>query len=301
VAQVKKLIKLLYMYKIIFVLIFFSSSISFSQRIFRDDSTGKYGVKDKNDAELIKADYDDIQKLDRLNNFRAVKENVVFFYNNRGELLNTLRFDELGRFEFNAARIKQNGRYGVINEFGDITIPVIYDDLIWSIWSYAAVSKNGRWGIADLSGNIIAPIVYDTIIGFPSSVEFAIVKQNGKYGILDMISGVVTYKCELDDFYFTKFNYVKAIINGRTGLLHYDGTLLASIDYDDVLAEEDAKFSRKYVYVKSGIKWGVNNIKNETLFPVEYDALSPIDRKGIITARKDGKDVFLDVRKGEIK
>lgn len=286
-------------FTILFILIF--TSLSFSQRIFQDNSTGKYGVKDKDDAELISASYDEIIRLDKLNNYRAIINNEAYFYNSRGELLNKIHFEELGKFEFNAARIKQNGRYGVINEFGDVTIPIVYDNLIWSLWSYAAVNKNGRWGIVTLSGNSIAPTVYDTIIAFPTSVEYAIVKQNGKYGIIDMISGAITHNCELDDYYFTKFNYVKSIKDGKTGLLHYDGTVLANTEYDDVRVELDVRFSEIYVYVKSGNKWGINNSKFGPVFPIEYDEIGTIDKKGIIIAKKDGKEILLDVRKGEIK
>ena len=287
------------MHKFIFaiLLLLLFSTVAYSQWIYQDANTGKYGVKDRNDAILISANFDEIIKLDRLDNFRAIINNEAYFYNSRGELLNKIHFDELGKFEFNAARIKQNGRYGVINEFGDVTIPIVYDDLKWSLWSYAMVGKSGRWGIMTLSGNSTTPIVYDTIIAFPSSVEYAIIKQNGKYGIVDMISGKVTHNCELDDYYFTN-NYIKSIKDGKTGLLHYDGTVLAKTDYDDVRVEQDIRYSEIYIYVKSGNKWGINNAKYGEVFPIEYDELGTIDKKGIVIAQKDGAQVQLDVRKG---
>lgn len=291
------------MKNIIYIITLFiiSSSLSFTQTVYIDNSTGKYGVKDKDGNQFIQADYDEIIKLDRLNNFRAVKDNTAYFYNQRGELLNKVYFEELGKFEYNSAKLKQKSRYGLINEFGDIRIPVIYDDMIWPMWGYAGVSKNGRWGISDLAGNIVARIEYDTIIAFPSSVSYAIVKQNGKYGVIDMVSGELTHNADLDDFYFTRFNYIKAIKNGYTGLLHYDGSIIANSEYDDIRIEEDAKFASKYIYVKSGNKWGVHNTKGEAVFAMEYDELGAIDKKGIIIAKKDGKDVILDVRKGTEK
>ncbi len=291
------------MLKLILTVLFISifSALSYSQWIYRDSNTGKYGVKDKNGAQLISSDYDDIIKLDRLDNYRATQSNEAYFYNSRGELLNRVHFDELGKFEFNAARIKQNGRYGLINEFGDITIPVVYDDLIWSLWSYAAVNKNGRWGIMTLSGNSVTPIVYDTIIAFPSSVEYALVKQNGKYGIVDMISGEITHNCNLDDYYFTGNNYIKSIKDGKAGLLHYDGTALLKPEYDDVRVEDDILYGETYFYVKSGSKWGIISERYGEVFPAGYDEISAIDKKGIVTAQKDGLEVLIDIRKGEVK
>ena len=279
-------------------LILISSTLSFAQNIYVDNTTGKYGVKDKEGNEFIRAEYDEILKLDRMNSYRAIKDNNAYFYNQRGELLNKVHFEELGKFEYNSAKIKQRNLYGLINEFGDIRIPVIYDDIIWPLWGYAAVSKNGRWGISDLAGNIVARIEYDTIIAFPSSVSYAVVKQNGKYGVIDMVSGELTHKTDLDDFSFTRFNYVKSIINGNMGLLHYDGTVAANTEYDDIRIEDDSKFGTKYIYVKSGSKWGVHNTKGEAIFPLEYDELGTIDKTGIIIAKNDGKDVKLDVRKG---
>jgi hypothetical protein len=278
------------------LLIILFSTFAHSQTVFMDNSTGLYGVKDKYGEVFISAGYDEIISLNRLNNYRAVKGDYAYFFNSRGELLNKVYFQELGTFEYNAARLKQNGRYGLVNEFGDVTIPVIYDELIWPMWSYAAVSKNGRWGVSDLSHNIIVPVVYDTIIAFPSSVKYAVVKNGGKYGIVDMISGEATYRTELDDYFFTRFNFVKAVKDGKTGLLHYDGTVIARIEYDDVRIEEDARFNSKYVYVKSDGKWGINNSRGLVVFPAVYDDIGAIDKKGIITARRDGKDIRLDIR-----
>src|SRR5437899_2255743 len=97
----------------IIVLILISSAVSFSQNIYQDAGTGKYGVKDKQGNEFIKADFDEIIMLERLNNYRGIKDNIAYFYNQRGELLNKVKFDELGKFDYNSAKIKQNGRYGV--------------------------------------------------------------------------------------------------------------------------------------------------------------------------------------------
>ena len=84
--------------------------------------------------------------------------------------------------------------------------------------------------------------------------------------------------------------------DGKTGLLHYDGTVIARIEYDDVRIEEDARFNSKYVYVKSDGKWGINNSRGLVVFPAVYEDIGAIDKKGIITARRDGKDVRLDIR-----
>src|SRR5436190_23078615 len=99
---------------IVTLLIF--SSFSFAQTVYMDNTTGKYGVKDKEGNEFISPAYDEIVKLDRLNNFRAIKDNSVYFYNQRGELLNKVHFEELGKFEYNSAKLKQKNRYGLINE-----------------------------------------------------------------------------------------------------------------------------------------------------------------------------------------
>ncbi len=116
-----------------------------------------------------------------------------------------------------------------------------------------------------------------------------------------MISGRLTYPPEIDAFTFTSFNFLKVEKNGRVGLLHYDGTILADIEYDEVNAEEDARQNIKYVYVRSGQKWGINNTKNETVFAIEYDELGKIDKNGNVIAKRNGKDIILDVRKKEEK
>lgn len=274
------------------------SSISFSQSVYRDEQSRLFGAKDKNGEVFIAAEYDEMYMPDMRNIYRAIKESTIYFFNYRGELINKHHFDGLGKFDYNGAKFRQGSRWGVMNDYGDITIPVIYSDIIWPLWGYAAVSINGQWGISDLSGNLISNIVYDTIIAFPTSVKYSIVKSNNKYGVIDMISGVLTCKCELDDYSFTKYSMLKAYKDGKTGLLAFDGSLLAGFYFDEIRIEEDARFSYRYIYVRRDGLWGVLNERGKILFSSDYEEIGPIDRKGQAPAKKNMQNIILDFRNG---
>jgi len=53
-----------------------------------------------------------------------------------------------------------------------------------------AVKKDGKWGIVNKYGNIVAPFVFDHAISIDNDTAFA--KYNGRYGILDMRRTTVT-------------------------------------------------------------------------------------------------------------
>ena len=59
------------------------------------------------------------------------------------------------------ARVKQNGKWGVVDNKGGIVVPFIYDDLNLFSEGLARVKLNGKYGFIDKAGNIVVPIIYD--------------------------------------------------------------------------------------------------------------------------------------------
>lgn len=57
---------------------------------------------------------------------------------------------------------KKNGKYGYINESGEVIVDYIYDDATeQNKFGYAAVQKNGKWGSIDKEGKIVIKPTYE--------------------------------------------------------------------------------------------------------------------------------------------
>ncbi|NJK82560.1 MAG: WG repeat-containing protein [Saprospiraceae bacterium] len=60
--------------------------------------------------------------------------------------------------------VKQNGKWGFINNAGTLKVPAIYDALnIYNEYGYAVVQKKDKLGLINSSGKEQLPIIYDEI------------------------------------------------------------------------------------------------------------------------------------------
>lgn len=57
---------------------------------------------------------------------------------------------------------KKNGKYGYVNEAGEVVVDYIYDDATeQNKFGYAAVQKNGKWGSIDSEGEVVIKPTYE--------------------------------------------------------------------------------------------------------------------------------------------
>ncbi len=59
------------------------------------------------------------------------------------------------------------GKYGLINDEGEVVVPIIYDSIedfkfYDKLWTSIA-EKNGKFGLIDYEGNTILPFIYPAL------------------------------------------------------------------------------------------------------------------------------------------
>ena len=75
-------------------------------------------------------------------------------------------YENLTYFSKNGLAVaKRNGKYGYINNKGDIIIDFKYEDARGFKYDLAPVKINGKWGFIDESGNFKIKPKYEYIIG----------------------------------------------------------------------------------------------------------------------------------------
>ena len=102
-----------------------------------------------------------------------------------------IKYDYVGDFIENLARVELNGKWGYIDKEGKEVIPLKYD-FAWSFSEgLACVGLNGKSGFIDKEGKEVIPFKYDD--AGPFSKGLALVRLNGKWGYIDK-NGIEYFK-----------------------------------------------------------------------------------------------------------
>ena len=110
--------------------------------------------------------------------------------------------------------------YGVINNHGQETIPVEYEDIDFNKSEWVRVKKNGKWGIVDLNNEIIVPCEYDYISMFHEGLAY--VRLSQKYGFIKSRSGIQV-PCIYEDAQLFKEGVAGVKLGKKWGVINHKG------------------------------------------------------------------------------
>lgn len=129
---------------------------------------GKWGYIDENNVEVITPQYDDAFPFYE-ENFAIVKLNEQWSgIDKNGVAILQYEYEEFEPFYNDyfygpAFRIKNNGKYGYIDAYGDVVIPLVYDYISdFEIGFEVIVGLNGKYGVYDVNEGEIIPPIYAT-------------------------------------------------------------------------------------------------------------------------------------------
>ncbi len=155
------------------------------------------------------------------------------------------------------------------------SIPAIYDT-IQSVSYYKNelfyVKQNSKWGVVNNKGKTILQPLYDTIIKEINQPYF-LVKNNNKYGIFNT-SGEVIFDCNQDKV-IIPCNYSNKFFLGKSenkwAVNNDEGKPLFENVYDTV--KINCYWNDDCAIVKKGNKYGIIDTKGILKYPVIYDDL----------------------------
>ncbi|WP_179415964.1 WG repeat-containing protein [Mucilaginibacter sp. E4BP6] len=117
----------------------------------------------------------------------AAKERGKFqFIDETGNIISDLKFDAIGPFQNEGMNPYQNGlaqitinrKKGIINGYGKVIIPVIYDNVEGFHYGLAVVKRDGKYGFVNLKGKEVIPAIFSKANAYDgNSAEVSI---NGK-------------------------------------------------------------------------------------------------------------------------
>lgn len=130
----------------------------------------------------------------------------------------------------------------------------------------AAMAKEGKIGYIDYSGKFVVAPIYDG--AEPFGTGLATVQKQGLWGVIDTLGKeIVPCKYEYIALSFDKNEMCAFGINGKSGLMRLDGTILLEPKYDKIRNKFDDGF---WIYTQNGLE-GLISADGKVLTPPIYD------------------------------
>ena len=171
------------------------------------------------------------------------------------------KYDNLSNYSKELARIREDGKSGLINKKGQEIVSCVYD-AIYPLYSdgFLRVKKENKYGFLNNKFKETIPCVYDDI-GDSFTDGVVKVKKDEKWGFIDKSNKVVvplTYE-EIGDSFSENLVCVKK--NGMWGFVDKSNNEVISYLFDS-----ESSFSEGLAAVKKEGKWGYINKKGNSTF-----------------------------------
>lgn len=155
------------------------------------------------------------------------------------------------------------------------------------------IKKNNKTALFDKDLKPLTEFIFDTFSS--ANGEMLVATKNGKYGAITLNGKEeVAFKYDNLEMFFkrneTGVAFFKAKLDGKTGIVSKNGTLLSEIIYDDIIPEctiergsysseplmpidHDYDSKNAYFIIKNNQKIGLLDNNFKPLIPIEYDIL----------------------------
>jgi hypothetical protein len=179
------------------------------------------------------------------------------------------------------APVKENGKYGYIDENGSFAVKPEFQDA----WSYirggAIVKENGKYGMINKDGNYIVEPKYDSII--PFSAACCIMEKNSVFGFLENGTGKVLLEPQFDKvFYYT--GKLCVVQKGKAlGIVNENGKIVCPVvmqDFKEMLTtgaiciqsdtSDETTMLLSLIQGGTAMKKGLINARGEIIVQPEY-------------------------------
>jgi len=172
---------------------------------------------------------------------------------------------------------------GIIDELGNVIIPIRYDEIyILHPKKYAKIKENGKYGLMNFESEIILTTQYDFIdtLGYFAST-LVLCEQNEKFGIFDFAKREFIIPIEIDhledslivDKDNTRFEYYVLTKNDHECLIILKDNkikYLTEFIYDHI---DHTNISEGIIRIKQNGSWGAADINCNIIIPCKYEEI----------------------------
>ena len=158
------------------------------------------------------------------------KDGKYGYLNQIGEVVIDFLYDGAESFYNDVAIVKVSGKYFLINKDGKPINNQKYDNLKFDHKGGLYIfMRNTKYGLLSLDGTILLDAIYDDIGYFSEGV--AIVKNGNKYGFIDK-KGKQIVECKYNFAFSFSDGYASVVIDNKFGYINKKGELVIAALYD---------------------------------------------------------------------
>ncbi|MBR3254939.1 MAG: WG repeat-containing protein [Clostridia bacterium] len=259
---------------------------------------GKFGVVSYTGTQELEEKYDDIEKIHKNDMFVVTESGTKKLINKDGTTVLETGFNkviEIMQNKDNGIVFEKDGKQGVMNLAGEVTIPAEYESLKEAKNGFLIAKKDGKYGIIDLKNETIIDLKYARLLykdvadiyvledetanasllngDFEEKLKGILIEINEEKGYLKIRVG--------DDYKYYNFKFeekkVEDILpsntlylskkDGKYGYLDKEGNVVVDYIYDDAKEQNSCGFAA----VKKDGKWGSIDSKGKVSLEPTYE------------------------------
>ena len=195
-------------------------------------------------------------------------------------------------YEENILKIKQNGKYGLIDFNGKELLPAEYDEItvLDGIQNSIIIKKDGKLGLVNDNGSIIIEAKYADIKNLGDTYKSGYITRNeeGQYGVISTTKKQILENKydEISQIYLEDCYLVKE--GGKQKLIDSKGNTIIEEGFDEIKSAT----SNGIIFVKDNL-YGEINTSGETTIEAKYQELREA-KNGIYVAKQNDKYGIID-------
>ena len=234
-----------------------------TESFFIVEIDNKMGAINNSGKTIVPIYYEEVTH--KWNSVYFVKSKGLYGFYNDGELKTDIIYDSISQINYEGKiLVSQYNMKGVLDECGNVIIPIEYDNIESDSHDIYIVEKNGKKGVFCNNKQIIST-VYDTIVFDYWTLHGFILTKCDKKGFSNL-EGLITIPVEYDEIIAVESYFIIAC-NQKFGLYYNNGKEILPIEYDSI-KEWGWKTSR--ILVNKNGWWQIYNLDNRVLLPALF-------------------------------
>lgn len=198
-------------------------------------------------------------------------------------------YDDIGELGEGLVSVKKDGKWGYLNQSGEIVIPLIYEYAHTFKNGYAPIMIHNTFKNIDKYGNIVQLTEFEN--GEPSE-GLAFKMENRKIGFIDKQGNYIIPP---------KFSFAEPFseglaavaLNYKMGFINTVGAIIIPFQYDEVYG-----FHNSIAAVRYNNKWGFVDKNGHEIITCQYDSFKCYFIEGLSAVKNNNKWGYIN-RKGE--
>jgi hypothetical protein len=172
--------------------------------------------------------------------------------NNNTENNNSSTDGEFVKFTDDCYPLQRNGKWGVVNENGDVIVDFTYEHANAKIYpnGYWRIQNQSAWACVDAKNNIIYALDYEAFGEY--SEGYAAVKKGGLWGFIDN-DGVLVVPCAYEEVSSFSEGLCAVKKDGFWGFIDGKDNVDIEFLYDNVGLMNDNKYDRRFQNGATGV------------------------------------------------